>query len=618
MCDRCDSKRHRTLTLAALLPMLIATPPDISSFVGTPGNGKMDRWAAVSSSAAGAFAAEAKTADADAPIKYTCPMHPHYIADEMGTCPICGMDLVKLETGDGDLSAANGEARTAITVSSETIQNIGVRLGKAEQSTFGRTIRSYGIVHENERRQFELTSRVEGWIDELNVTAVGDEVKKGQLLFRLYSPQLIISQGDYMRSRNNRATLKRAEGQLRAFGVQPQALRTIRKKKQPLDLVPFYAQQDGTVSELMLRQGTYVKRGMMLLRVQDYSNVWLRVGVAEKDLTFLSKNTPAMVSFPNLPGRQVAARVDYIYPTIDPKTRTGQVRLVIDNKDGAIRPGSYADVEFDVGAEKRLAVPSESILRSGQGRYIVASLGQGRFEPRLVEIGLVSDGRTEIKRGILDGEDVVVSGQFMLDSESALRESFRKLQKLQVPLSLLKLTNNEFAMVDHLIDAALYVHEAIVDGYDVEPKQLDPAISIKDFLWPRYKETQLAFVLSDATNALKKVQTAKTESELQTALAVLVGHLRAWVLKGAPDHYKEKNLVVFEDKTRSRTWFQVGGKPINPYARGGGELVPYPVSADPASEDKVVQNATVEPTASQHREQPRGSHSGTRGSHNVE
>jgi len=522
-----------------------------------------------------AAAAEASTPPDDGNVKYTCPMHPHYIADEMGTCPICGMDLVKLETGP-DLGATGAESRTAITVSAETIQNMGVRLGSAEQSTFGRSIRSYGIVHENERKQFEMTSRVEGWIENLKVTAVGDIVKKGDMLFELYSPQLVISQGDYMRSRGNQSVRNGAQSQLRSFGVQSKALAQMRKRKKPMQRVPFYAEETGTVSELMLRKGTYVKRGMMLLKVQDYSTVWLRVGVAEKDLTFLSQDTPATVTFPNLPGRQVAATIDYIYPTIDPKTRTGQVRLVIDNKDGAIRPGSYADVTFDVRAEKRLAVPSESVLRSGQGQYVVASLGEGRFEPRLVETGIVSDGRTEIKRGVLAGENVVVSGQFLLDSESALRESFRKLQKLHVPLSLLKLTDTEFAMIDHLIDAGLYIHEAIIDGYDVEPKQLDAAISIKYLMWPRYKNTQLAFVLTDATKALKQAQAAKTESEMQTALASLFGYMRAWVSKGAPQHYRDKKIVVFEDPASQRTWLQIGDKPLNPYARGGGEKVPYP------------------------------------------
>ena len=583
MCSRCHGSRRRAAVIA-LAPVLLAGQPALNAVPGLIGGiaGAGSTVKTVLSDAA--HAGEAKASTDAANVRDTGPRHPHYSATEMGAGPICGMDLEKLEGGGEDLKSSAAESRTVITVASETIQNMGVRLGKAELSSFGRQIRSYGIVHENERRQTDITARVEGWVEDLRVTAVGDTVKKGDLIFKLYSPQLIISQGDYQRSRGERTLAGRGQGQLRSYGVQPQAMTQIQASNEPLERVPFYAEQDGTISELNLRKGSYVKRGMLLARIQDYSNVWLKVGVPEKDLGFITTETPALVTFPNLPGRQVNAVVDYVYPTVDTKTRTGQVRLVIPNTDGLIRPGSYADVTFEVALQRRVAVPSEAVLRSGAGRYVVVSLGEGRFEPRLVETGLVSDGRTEIRKGVLAGEDVVVSGQFLIESESALRESFRKLQRLQVPLSLLKLSKNEFAMIDHLIDASLYAHEAIVDGYDIEPKHLDPAISIKDLMWPRYKDTQLAFVLTDATEAVRKMQAARTETEVQAALAALNEALRTWLLKGAPEHYKAKKLAAFRDPKSDRIWFQVGAKPINPFARGGGELIAYPPAQSAGAE----------------------------------
>ena len=593
MCSRCHGVGRRAAVIA-LAPVLLAGQSVLTGAPGLPEGISGSASMVMTAMNDPAHAGEAKASTDASTVRYTCPMHPHYIATEMGTCPICGMDLVKLEGGGDEMKAAAAASRTVITVAPETIQNMGVRLGKAEQSSFGRSIRSYGIVHENERRQTDITARVEGWVEDLRVTAVGDTVKKGDLLFKLYSPQLIISQGDYQRSRGTRSLAGRGEGQLRSYGVQPQAMAQIKASNEPLELVPFYAEQDGTMSELSLRKGSYVKRGMLLARIQDYSDVWLKVGVPEKDLGFITTDTPALVTFPNLPGRQANAVVDYVYPTVDTKTRTGRVRLVIPNPDGLIRPGSYADVTFEVGLERRVAVPSEAVLRSGAGRYVVVSLGEGRFEPRLVETGLVSDGRTEIKKGILQGEDVVVSGQFLIDSESALRESFRKLQRLQVPLSLLKLTKNEFAMIDHLIDASLYAHEAIIDGYDIEPKHLDPAISIKDLLWPRYKDTKLAFVLTDAVDAVRKMQAARTETEVQGALATLNEALRTWVLMGAPDHYKGKKLAVFRDPKSDRIWFQVGAKPFNPFGRGGGELIAYPSAQSAAAETPGVGSSAAE------------------------
>jgi len=602
MCKQCHRARRRQLAVLVLTPALIVGQPVTHDLRILLAN-HVDPSQSFTLQLGGvAHATEAQAATDPGTIKYTCPMHPHYIADEMGTCPICGMDLVKLQTDGAELGATSGESRTIVTVPTETIQNMGVRLGKAEVASFGRSIRSFGIVHANERRQTEITARVEGWIEDLKVRAVGDVVRKGDLLFKLYSPQLIVSQGDFQRSRGTRDLAGRGEGQLRAFGVQRRVIEDISKRQRPIELVPFYAEQDGTVAELELREGTYVKRGMMLAQIQDYSQVWLRVGVSEQDLGFITKDTMARVAFPNLAGRDVMARVDFVYPTVDTKTRTGQVRLVIANEDGRIRPGSYADVTFEVGVQRRLAVPSDAILRSGAGRHVVVSLGEGRFEPRLVEAGLTSDGRTEIKSGVSQGEDIVVSGQFMLDSESALRESFRKMERLQVPLSLLKLTKTEFAMIDHLIDASLYAHEALVDGYDIDPKQLEPAAAIKEFMWPRYKDTQLAFVLTDATAAVRKLQVARSESELQAGLAAVNATLRAWVLEGAPAHYRSKNLAVFKDPMSNRIWFQVGQKPINPYARGGGELIAYretkttaATSADaPGKATKAA--ATVPPT----------------------
>ncbi|MEL6623207.1 MAG: efflux RND transporter periplasmic adaptor subunit, partial [Pseudomonadota bacterium] len=333
------------------------------------------------------------------------------------------------------------------------------------------------------------------------------------------------------------------------------------------------------VAEIDLRPGTYVKRGTMLTRIQDYRQVWLLVQVSEKDLTFIKPGTPARVTFPNIPGREVFAKVEYVYPTVSTQTRTGQVRLVLENPDGQLRPGAYADVAFEVAAEQRLAVPSEAILRSGGARYVIASLGGGRFEPRAVKTGLTSGRWTEIEGEISTGDEIVVSGQFLIDSESALRESFRKLERLQLPLSLLQLTDTQYAMFDHFVDAALYMHEALIDGYDVEPKFLDPAIEVKAILWPAFQHTQLAFVMEEAVAKIEKAKRAQTVSEQQAALAALVSALAPWMRGGAPTHYAEKGVVMFRDTASGRSWVQMKGRALNPYSRGKSEPMLWPEKA---------------------------------------
>ena len=217
-------------------------------------------------------------------------------------------------------------------------------------------------------------------------------------LFKLYSPQLITSQNDHILSRNSKNLAGGGLMQLRAFGVQKRALNQIKNIKKPLDLVPFYAERGGfAVSELNLREGGYVKRGMLLARIQDYSSVWLIVGVA-KDLSCIGRETPR-VCLPQ-PARPRGWGDGGLYlPDHRSQDPHRKVRPGHRNPDGHIRPGSYADVDFEVVTDQRIAVPTESILKNGEGRHVVISLhGQGQFQPRLIQDR--PDGRR------LDGSDL--------------------------------------------------------------------------------------------------------------------------------------------------------------------------------------------------------------------
>ncbi len=595
--------RKKFLKILTLSAFVVATLPMLSPLTSIVGNSKgvsLNQFSAEIS-----WLGQAKASENNK-TKWTCPMHPHYIADEAGTCPICGMNLVKLETKEKVPSTSSVASRSQVTISPQIIQNIGVRIAKAESSLFGRKIRSYGIVHENERTQTEISARLEGWVEDLKVTAVGDDVTKGMVLFTLFAPELIVSQRDFL---TTKGTVRRrnVKKRLLSFGVQKQFIDELIRTEQVMDNVPFYADRDGTMSELHLKQGTYVKRGMMLAKIQDYSKVWLIAGVAETDLSFISKGTTASVKFPNVPGKEVIAKVDYIYPTIDSKTRTGKVRFVIDNKDGKIPPGTYADVEFQVEIKRRLSIPSEAILKSGSGKYVVVSLGQGQFEPRPIKVGLTSGNRTEITDGVKVGEDVVVSGQFLLDSESALREAFRKLERVQSPLGLLKLDKTQMSMIDHIVDAALYIHEALVNGNDIEPKQLEPAVQMKDVLLESFKNTKLEFVLQDGEKALRQAQTAKTVSELRASLGKLVKALKPWMSEGAPQHYRNRKVVMFHDPESNHMWLQLAGIEANPYSTSPGHRIAWPEAPNiqKTSEKNPTLNSKKEMSSSQNM---RGSH----------
>jgi len=527
-------------------------------------------------------AARAEGPEKPAKERYTCPMHPHYIAEHAGTCPICGMDLVKL--GPSASPGASAAGRQVVTIAPEVVQNMGVRIAPAERARFGRSVRATAMVMENERTRSVMTARVEGWVEDLKVTAVGDPVKKGQKLFELYAPELVVSQRDYLAALRERDTrrLQDTETRLRAFGLQDQAMNQLAAQGREMQRVPFYADRDGVISDLAVVNGEYLKRGATVLRIQDYSTVWLVVNVAEKDLAFIGSGARATVTVPGLPGRTFTPRVDYVYPTIEVRTRTGRVRLVVENSDGAIRPGSFADVMLEIDAEPRLAVKSEAVLTSERGAFVVVAIGEGRFEPRLVETGLVSGGWTEVRQGVTVGEKIVVSGQFLIDSESALSESFRKLERMQMPLPLLALSKAELAMVDHMVDAALYLHEALIDGYEIEPKFLQPAREIRDLLWPQFGATRLALVLDDAATAIGVAQGSRSDSEAKAALARLVEAIEPWMTQGAPRHYAERTVLLLEDRESGRRWIQRDGSPANPYGKGEAKVIPWLTSTENA------------------------------------
>ncbi len=572
--------------------------------------------------------------------QYTCPMHPHYVADRPGSCPICGMDLVALENdGDSDneqdseevsentdIDSAvpsassskksekkilywvapmnpnykmdkpgkspmgmdlvpvyaeddagddastdkkkNSNKRSGVTIAPEIIQSIGVRTEKAQMASFGTLVRSYGDVTENVRLQSDISGRVSGWIKGLKIKAEGDEVKKGDLLFMLDSPELISAQQDYISARSTgiKGRINAAKRRLVSLGVQEIAINEIKGKAKPY--IPFYATQDGIVSEINIREGSYVKPGMKIIQIQDYSSVWIDVSIAEQDIPYVNEKTKVSVAFPNLGLQAQAAEIDYIYPTIDRATRTGRVRLVLDNGNKMIKPGAYADVEFETGVKRRLSIPSDAILKSKDGDFVVVAIKEGRFQPRKILSGLRYKSRTEVLEGLKNNDNIVVSGQFLIDSESALRESFRKMKRMQTELAALTIDDDQMAMIDHLVDAALYIHAEVTAGRSPNSKMIMPALTLGDHLIPVFSGTQLQFVLEDAERALIKGKESLTDKEWLETMNELVVALKPWILEGRPDHYKSKDLSVYMDHEANTYWLQRGNAVQNPYGSG--------------------------------------------------
>lgn len=517
------------------------------------------------------------TSEAEAQ-QYTCPMHPHYISsDPDGVCPICGMDLVPVAQNANQAVSGGG-----IAVSPEMIQTMGVRTAFVQQATFGKVLRAFGTVETNERLENVAVSRLEGWIEDLRVRADGDIVNRSDLLYQIYSPDLISAQKDYINSLSigNEKRIASVRQRLRSLGMQNATIDRLTETRSTIERVPVYAEASGIVSSLQVREGDYVKPGTAIMRLQSYDAVWIIARVPESDLPFIRDDMPVTLDFPSAPDAVSEGRVDYIYPTIDPSTRTGEVRIEVENADGRLRPGAYADISVSLDLASRLAIPSEAVLQDSRGSHVIVSLGDGQFAGRMIKTGISINGLTEVLSGLERGEEVVASGQFMLDSEVNLREGLSKLEAPSMsnfgpdtPLSYFSSDSQLMAEMDHIVDMALYLHEALVDGYKIDPYFLDPAIKAAQDAALRFADTQLVPIVNGAKDSLIRAKDAGDEAALENALIELMRALDPWFIEGAPSHYESVGLTLFRDKGSHRLWVQEGAVARNPYREDGSAIV---------------------------------------------
>ena len=534
---------------------------------------------------------------------YTCPMHPHYIStDPNGSCLICGMDLVAArgsEEGaqDDQGLGSNVSVATTITVDTGVTQAMGVRVGTATLTELSGTLGLFGVVEPNQRLETVSVARIEGWIDKLFIRAEGEKVSKGQMLYRVYSPGALSAQKDYLNALKlgERQRILAVEQRLISMGMQQESLSSIKKNRKLIPSFVVYAESDGVVVSLSAREGAYIKPGSPIVRLQSYDSVWVIASVPETDLPFVNIGSAAKMSFRSLPGVTLESRVDYIYPAMDTSTRTARVRFVVPNHQGELLVGAYASVNLEFGRGRHLSVPTEAILHDSLGHRVISALGNGRFQSRMISIGMSSDGRTEVISGIEEGEEIVVSGQFMLDSEINLREGLSRfapsvdkqaekngeyntpLNNKLVPLSEVNLDTSTLTQFDHFVDAALYLHKSLSTNEAINPNFIDPAIRLADALEPRFSGTELVMVLEQSKHALEAAQQAQSNMALAQALDELMSTLVPWLLTGTPQHYRDLGLYLYLDIDSNRHWLQQKGEPKNPYGSTRWQLISWPI-----------------------------------------
>ncbi len=364
-----------------------------------------------------------KVASNDKDILYwKAPMDPDYRRDAPGKSPM-GMDLVPVyaDQADGD--------DTVVEIDPRVVNNLGVRTASVESGVLSRRVETVGHVTYDEDTLIHVHTRVDGWIEELAVKSNGEPVFEGQGLFDLYSPTLVNAQAEYLaalQSQNN-ALIQASRDRLVALGMTTGETERIRKTRKSEQRVRIVAKTDGYVALLGVREGMYVTPATEIMSIAQLDRVWILAEVFERQAAWVRIGQRAEVQFDYLPGERWLGTVDYVYPELNPETRTLNVRLRFDNDSGALRPHMFARVT--IHAEETLSVlhiPRQALIRGGAINRVVLALGDGRFRSQAVDIGIESGERVEIRDGLSVDDVVVISGQFLIDSESNLESSLRR------------------------------------------------------------------------------------------------------------------------------------------------------------------------------------------------
>ncbi|MDH5240190.1 MAG: efflux RND transporter periplasmic adaptor subunit [Gammaproteobacteria bacterium] len=358
---------------------------------------------------------------------WVAPMDPNYRRDEPGKSPM-GMDLVPVYEDEGVAKPG------VVSIDPTIVNNLGVRSEKAQFGLLPRKISTVGYVGYDENTVHHVHTRVEGWIEKLVTKTSGDPVTKGQLLFELYSRTLVNAQEEYLAAlrSNNKPLLKASVDRLQAFGVGPREIARLEKEKAVRQRVPVYAEIDGVIANLGVREGIFVTPATEIMSVAKLDSIWVLAEVFERQAAWVRTGQAATVELDYLPGKTWNGVVDYVYPELNPVTRTLKVRIRFENDDATLRPNMFSRVTIQGdGFGEVVHVPREAVIRGGSVDRVVIAMGNGRFRVQPVNIGIESGDRIAIRSGLNEGDDVVVSAQFLIDSESNIAAALSRLESSQ-------------------------------------------------------------------------------------------------------------------------------------------------------------------------------------------
>ena len=409
---------------------------------------------------------------------YTCGMHPQIISDEPGLCPICEMKLTPIKnqnksSGERKILFYRNPMNPNITsptpmkdqmgmdyvpiyedeAGSEGIvsidptvqQNMNIKTAVVEKKSISSILTTNGILQTDETREYIVTTKVDGWIEKLYVNYTGQFVQAGSKLMVIYSPMLVSAQQEFItalsyQSSTASSSLKEIQKssnelvinsirKLQLLNVSDTEIERLKNTKEVKTTITLYAQNSGTVLEKNILDGQKIMAGEPLLKISNLSNLWIIAEIYEQEVQKVKIWSAAQIKFNYLPGKNYQGRVSFIYPVIDEKSRTVKVRIDVPNSNGELKPSMFANVEI-VGPQFTVTpvITENAVIRSGKMDIVIVSLGDGKFKPQMVDLGIYSDGFYQVLDGLSEGDNIVSSAQFLIDSESNLKAAISKFQ----------------------------------------------------------------------------------------------------------------------------------------------------------------------------------------------
>lgn len=385
---------------------------------GVVGAASMNLYSGHTMSAMAMTAQENSASSSSDPLYWVAPMDANYRRDQPGKSPM-GMDLVPVYADD-----AQGEKSPAgtVTIDPSVVNNLGVKSAFVEKTILSPNIDTVGYIAFDESKLWQVNVRVAGWVEKLNINAIGEKVNKGDVLFTLYSPELVKAQEELLNAyrTGRKGLVKGARERLQSLGVDKAQVNSIVRNGKSNKNIEIKAISSGVIASLNIREGGYLSPSQIVISAGPLENVWVDAEVFERQAHWLSSGNKAVMTLDAVPGKRWEGEVDYVYPILDPKTRTMRMRLKFDNQDGALKPNMFANITIHPKTkEEVLTIPRQAVIRSNGMARVVLDEGNGKYRSARVIAGREAGNKVEIVKGLKENDKVVTSAQFLLDSESS-------------------------------------------------------------------------------------------------------------------------------------------------------------------------------------------------------